>query len=95
MKHIVEPKEIKYKWNNLTRSTMHLVRKEITNEDEGKMVHLLCALFHTGLLITLLHRTGPTTARSRLLLPTRMLPTNTESQRVTRLCPAEVDPVCI
>ncbi|KIR28237.1 hypothetical protein I309_02887 [Cryptococcus deuterogattii LA55] len=35
--HIVEPKEIKYKWNNLTRSTMHLVRKEITNEDEGKM----------------------------------------------------------
>lgn len=40
MKHIVEPKEIKYKWNNLTRSTMHLVRKEITNEDEGKMVHL-------------------------------------------------------
>ncbi|KGB76295.2 hypothetical protein CNBG_2133 [Cryptococcus deuterogattii R265] len=37
VKHIVEPKEIKYKWNNLTRSTMHLVRKEITNEDEGKM----------------------------------------------------------
>lgn len=40
VKHIVEPKEIKYKWNNLTRSTMHLVRKEITNEDEGKMVCL-------------------------------------------------------
>ncbi|WVQ79580.1 hypothetical protein IAT38_001680 [Cryptococcus sp. DSM 104549] len=36
-KHVVEAKDIKYKWNNLTRSTMHVVRKEVTNEDEGKM----------------------------------------------------------
>ncbi|ODO11062.1 hypothetical protein I350_01664 [Cryptococcus amylolentus CBS 6273] len=37
VKHVIEPKDIKYKWNNETRSTMHLVRKEITNEDDGKM----------------------------------------------------------
>nr|XP_031863935.1 uncharacterized protein CI109_000579 [Kwoniella shandongensis]KAA5531007.1 hypothetical protein CI109_000579 [Kwoniella shandongensis] len=37
VKHVVEATDVKYKWNNLTRSTMHLVRKEVTSEDQGKM----------------------------------------------------------
>lgn len=37
-KHIVEPTTVKYKWNPYECSTMHLVRKDVTNEDEGKMV---------------------------------------------------------
>ncbi|WRT68622.1 uncharacterized protein IL334_005600 [Kwoniella shivajii] len=37
VKHVIEPIEKKYKWNNQTRNTMHMVRKEVTSEDEGKM----------------------------------------------------------
>ncbi|OCF40116.1 hypothetical protein I317_06067 [Kwoniella heveanensis CBS 569] len=37
VKHVIEPVEKKYKWSNQTRNTMHMVRKEVTNEDEGKM----------------------------------------------------------
>lgn len=42
VKYIVESKEIKYKWNNFICFIMYLVRKEIINEDEGKMVCLFC-----------------------------------------------------
>ena len=38
VKHEVVAEEIKYKWSNVTKKTMKLERKEITNEDQGKMV---------------------------------------------------------
>jgi primary-amine oxidase len=41
VKHIFEPIETTYPWSNVTKSTMHLARKEIKSEDEGKMVCLL------------------------------------------------------
>jgi primary-amine oxidase len=37
VKHIFEPIETTYPWSNVTKSTMHLARKEIKSEDEGKM----------------------------------------------------------
>ncbi|KAM0749530.1 copper amine oxidase [Meredithblackwellia eburnea MCA 4105] len=35
--HTVKAVDVKYPWSNTTRSTMKLVRSEITNEDEGKL----------------------------------------------------------
>lgn len=37
VKHAFEPADVKYKWSNVTRSTMKKVITEVTNEDEGKM----------------------------------------------------------
>ncbi|WVR09407.1 hypothetical protein IAU60_006474 [Kwoniella sp. DSM 27419] len=37
VKHTVEPIEKKFKWSDKPRKTMHLVKSEITNEDQGKM----------------------------------------------------------
>lgn len=38
VKHEFVPVDMKYKWSNVTRSTMKLARSEVTSEDEGKMV---------------------------------------------------------
>jgi primary-amine oxidase len=38
VKHSFVPADIKYKWSNQTKSTMKLERREVTNEDDGKMV---------------------------------------------------------
>lgn len=38
VKHEFVPVDVKYKWSNVTRSTMKLERSEIVNEDQGKMV---------------------------------------------------------
>ncbi|BGP31066.1 hypothetical protein JCM10296v2_002830 [Rhodotorula toruloides] len=35
--HTVEPKEVKYPWSNATRSTMHLVRNTLKNEDNATL----------------------------------------------------------
>lgn len=35
--HTVEPKEVKYPWSNNTRSTMHLVRETLKNEDNATL----------------------------------------------------------
>jgi hypothetical protein len=32
--HTIEPKTVKYVWDNSTRNTMHLVRSELKNEDK-------------------------------------------------------------
>lgn len=38
VKHSIEPVSKKYKWsNNIVRNTMHLVKKAITNERDGKI----------------------------------------------------------
>nr|XP_018261712.1 uncharacterized protein I303_06153 [Kwoniella dejecticola CBS 10117]OBR83870.1 hypothetical protein I303_06153 [Kwoniella dejecticola CBS 10117] len=37
VKHVIEPIEKSYKWKNGTRNTMHMVRKEVESEDDGKM----------------------------------------------------------
>ena len=43
MKHVVEPKTLQYKWNPTPRSTMHLVKREIESEDDGRMVGCVAA----------------------------------------------------
>lgn len=35
--HTIEPKTVKYVWDNSTRNTMHLVRSELTNEDNATL----------------------------------------------------------
>ncbi|WWC71351.1 uncharacterized protein I206_105306 [Kwoniella pini CBS 10737] len=37
VKHVIEPITKEYKWFNGTRNTMHMVRKEVESEDDGKM----------------------------------------------------------
>ncbi|KAK6910889.1 hypothetical protein I203_104924 [Kwoniella mangroviensis CBS 8507] len=37
VKHVIEPVEKEYKWRKGVSNTMHMVRKEVANEDEGKM----------------------------------------------------------
>jgi primary-amine oxidase len=35
--HTIEPKTVKYVWDNSTRNTMHLVRSELKNEDNATL----------------------------------------------------------
>jgi primary-amine oxidase len=37
VKHKIAPVEVKYPWANKTRSTMHLERVRIENEDDAKL----------------------------------------------------------
>jgi hypothetical protein len=38
VKHEFKAADVDYKWTNVTRSTMKLVRSELSNEDDSKMV---------------------------------------------------------
>lgn len=38
VKHKIVPVEVKYPWANKTRSTMHLERVRVENEDDAKLV---------------------------------------------------------
>jgi hypothetical protein len=38
VKHKIVPVEVKYPWANKTRSTMHLERVRVQNEDDAKLV---------------------------------------------------------
>jgi primary-amine oxidase len=63
VKHEFKAADVDYKWSNVTRSTMKLVRSELSNEDDSKMVSSLRGQSQSGEMLR--SRTGRIIARNK------------------------------